>query len=88
MLNFRPRKNLDYQTPHEFHYDEELKLIESTKYYTKKRNQRISTTWGDGLIQVYTKMLSPECKAMVLLILSLYLTSKVQDPHPVSGPES
>ncbi len=41
MLNFRPRKTLNYKTPHEFHYEEEIQLFDTKNYNTKKRNQRI-----------------------------------------------
>lgn len=40
-LNYRPRKIHNYLTPHEIHFGEKQKLINSKNYYTRKINQRI-----------------------------------------------
>lgn len=50
MLNSRPRKTLNYKSPHEFHYEENFKLIESKNCYRKKRYQRIIREERDSLI--------------------------------------
>jgi len=53
MLNFRPRKTLNYETPHEFHYEEKTKLINSKNYYRKKRNQRIDKEFHESLARAW-----------------------------------